>query len=51
MSVLIGNQLIGKAQIKRARIVHGNHISLGSEVIFVDPQNKGTHGDESNVCV
>ena len=48
VSVLIGNQLIGKARIKRARILHGSHVSLGNEVIFIDPY-KGIHGDENNL--
>ena len=49
--VLIGSQLIGTAQIKRAEILHGSHISLGNEVIYIDPLNKGNHGDENNVCL
>ena len=42
-------QLIGKAQIKHARIRHGSYISLGNEVIFMYPL-KGIHDDENNVC-
>ena len=34
VSVLIGSQLIETVQIKRARTLHGSHISLGNEVIF-----------------
>ena len=49
-SHLIGNQLMGKAQIKHATILHGSHISLGNEVIFIDPY-QGIHGDENNVCL
>ena len=44
VNVLIGNQLIGKSQIKRVKILHGSHISLGNEVIFIDPY-KGIQGD------
>ena len=49
--VVIGNQLTGSAQIKRAEILHGDYISLGNEVIYIDPLNKGIHGDEKNVCL
>ena len=38
-------------QIKRTRSLHGSHISLGNEVIYIDPLNKGIHGDENNVCL
>ena len=51
VSVQMGNQLIGKAQIKLAGIRHGSHISLGNEVIYIDPLNKAIHGDENNVCL
>ena len=51
VSVLIGSQLIGTVEIKRARTLHGSHISLGNEVIFIDPHNKGINGDENNVCL
>ena len=48
-SVLIGSQLIGTAQIKRARLRHGSHTIHGNEVIFIDPHH-GIHDDENNVC-
>ena len=38
-------------QIKRTRTLHGSHISPGNEVIYIDPLNKGIHGDENNVCL
>ena len=47
-SVLIGSQLIGTAQIKRARLRHGSHTVHGNEVIFINP-HKGIHDDENNV--
>ena len=47
---LIGNQLIGTAQIKRVRLRHGSNTSYGNEVIFIAP-HKGIHGDENNVCL
>ena len=51
VSVLIGRQLIGTVQIKRARTLHSSHISLGSEVFFIYLHNKGIYGDENNVCL
>ena len=45
VSVLIGSQLIGTVQIKRAITLHGSHISPSGGVLFVDP-SKGIHGDE-----
>ena len=36
-SVLIGSQLIGTAEIKRAGLPHGSHTLHGNEVIFKDP--------------
>ena len=51
VSVLTGNQLIGEAQIKHAGIRHDSRISLDSEIISIDPLNKGIHGDETkSVC-
>ena len=49
-SVLIGSQLIGTAQIKRARLRHGSRTTHGNEVIFIDPHNC-IHDDEKNVCL
>ena len=51
VSVLNGNQLIATVQIKRARTPLGFHVSLGNEVIFIDPHIKCIHGDENNVCL
>ena len=50
VSVLIGSQLIGTAQIRCAKVRHGSHTTCGNEVIFIDP-HKGIHGDENNVCL
>ena len=49
--VLIGSQLIGTAQIKRAEILRGSLLSPGNEVIHIDPLNEGIHGDENDVCL
>ena len=48
VSVLIGSQLIGTAEINFARLRHGSHTPCGNEVIFIDP-HKGIHDDENNV--
>ena len=48
--VLIGSQSIGRVQIKRARTLHGSHISPGNEVTYTDPLSKEIYGDENNVC-
>ena len=50
VSFLIGSQLIGTAQIRCARVRHGNHTIYGNEVTFIDP-HKGIHGDENNFCL
>ena len=49
-SVLIDSQLIGTAQIKRARLRHCSQTIHGNEVIFIDPHH-GIHDDENNVCL
>ena len=38
-----------KSLVKHAGIRHGRHISLGNEVLYIDPLNKGIHGDENDV--
>ena len=48
-SVRIGSQLIGTAQTKRVRLLHGSHISYGIEVIFIDP-HKVIHDKITSVC-
>ena len=50
VSVLIGSQLIGTAQIKCAKPRHSSHTTHGNEVIFIDP-HKVIHDDENNVCL
>ena len=50
MSVLSGSQPIWTVQITRARKIHGSHISLGNEVIVIDP-HKGLRDDENDVCL
>ena len=52
--VPIGSQLIGTAQMKRARLRHGNHQSHGSEeneYIIYEDIYKDIHDDENNVCL
>ena len=40
-----------KGQIKHTGIRLGSHISLGTEVLYMDFLDKGIHGDENNVCL
>ena len=40
-----------ESQIKHTRIRQGSHISVGNEVLYVDPLNKDINGDENNVCL